>query len=277
MTENNTPAHPASGEGEAIQALQAVPTMFPQAPAEHLPLPLASLQRLALAAQRIKESAIVSDQDASVVTDFWTVLNSGVKMLEDKRKAQVEEMTKRTAAINKFFRGFRRPLEEAMNLATGKINDFRREQRRFAEEQAAREHKEAEDRRLAEAARQEKEAQEAQEQAAALENEGRTVEAQAALDVAQVKEAQAQHALNEAADLPMAPVMTGPTKFRGAFGRTSHEKVFWNYEVKDFDQIPREWLALDVERVKESINRKENPARQIPGLRIFEDVKSSMR
>ncbi len=42
----------------------------------------------------------------------------------------------------------------------------------------------------------------------------------------------------------------------------------WTFEVIDLDQVPREYMSLDVEVVREAINK--DAVREIPGLRIYQ-------
>jgi hypothetical protein len=42
----------------------------------------------------------------------------------------------------------------------------------------------------------------------------------------------------------------------------------WSFEVVDLDQVPREYLSLDVAVVRQAITR--DGVRKIPGLRIFQ-------
>jgi hypothetical protein len=59
-----------------------------------------------------------------------------------------------------------------------------------------------------------------------------------------------------------------PTRIRGDFGATAYVRRNWTFEVVDLDRVPREYLSLDTEVVREAINR--DKVREIPGLRIFE-------
>jgi hypothetical protein len=42
----------------------------------------------------------------------------------------------------------------------------------------------------------------------------------------------------------------------------------WTFAVVDLDRVPREYMSLDVEVVREAITR--DGVREIPGLRIFQ-------
>jgi hypothetical protein len=59
-----------------------------------------------------------------------------------------------------------------------------------------------------------------------------------------------------------------PTRIRGDYGATAYVTRSWTFEVLDLDQVPRGYMRLDVEVVRESIAR--DGVREIPGLRIFQ-------
>ena len=248
--------------------------IFPTVPEDRLPMPAADLVRIAEAIRRADLSVVRDVDDMKVALAFRDVMKAGKDELESLRKAQVEDLKKQTSAIDTFFRGFRRPIEEAMLRLDEKENAFRREQRRLAEEEAARQRKIDEERTLAEAKEREEHARLLAEEAARLEAAGKGDEAQAAMEQAIAKAAEADHIVNEAIDAPPPPVLVGPTKFNCVFGGKSTERREWAYEEVDFEKIPREWLMVDSAKVIAAIRRKDNPVRSIPGLRIFENIKS---
>lgn len=47
----------------------------------------------------------------------------------------------------------------------------------------------------------------------------------------------------------------------------------WKYEILDESQIPREWLCVDTTKIQRAVTRRENPVRDIPGVRIYHDEK----
>jgi hypothetical protein len=65
-----------------------------------------------------------------------------------------------------------------------------------------------------------------------------------------------------------ARVSLEPTRLYGGYGSTAYVSRSWTFEVIDLDQVPREYLSLDVAVVREAITRA--GVRDIPGLRIFQ-------
>jgi hypothetical protein len=58
-----------------------------------------------------------------------------------------------------------------------------------------------------------------------------------------------------------------PTRLHGDYGSTAYVTRRWAFEVVDLDQVPRDYLSLDVAVVRQAITR--DGVRKIPGLRIF--------
>ena len=239
-----------------------------------LPLPIADLDHIAEAVRRMDLSIIATSEDVKVLLAFRDVIKAGRDTLEDLRMDQLGDLKKQTSAIDAYFRRYRRPLDQALERATDKENGFRREQRRVAEEEAARQRKVEEDRVMAEAIQREEEAAQARVKAFRLASEGKTEQAAQVAREAEEKLYQADHMVAEAVEMPLPPVLVGPTKHTSVFGGKSFEKRFWTYEITDFEAIPREWLIIDHYNVNDAIQRKDNPVRNIAGLRIFEDIKS---
>jgi hypothetical protein len=59
-----------------------------------------------------------------------------------------------------------------------------------------------------------------------------------------------------------------PTHIRGDYGSTAYVRKSWTFEVVALDEVPRDYMSLDVEVVKEAINK--DAVREIPGLRIYQ-------
>jgi hypothetical protein len=58
-----------------------------------------------------------------------------------------------------------------------------------------------------------------------------------------------------------------PTRLHGDYGSTAYVTRRWSFEVVDLDQVPRDYLSLDVAVVRQAITQ--DGVRKIPGLRIF--------
>lgn len=47
----------------------------------------------------------------------------------------------------------------------------------------------------------------------------------------------------------------------------------WKYEILEESKIPREWLCVDTTKIQRAVTRRENPVRDIAGVRIYHDEK----
>lgn len=47
----------------------------------------------------------------------------------------------------------------------------------------------------------------------------------------------------------------------------------WKYEILDESQIPCEWLCVDTTKIQRAVTRRDDPVRDIPGVRIYHDEK----
>jgi hypothetical protein len=61
-----------------------------------------------------------------------------------------------------------------------------------------------------------------------------------------------------------AAVKPEPTHIRGDYGSTAYVRKSWTFEVVALDEVPRDYMSLDVDVVKEAINK--DAVREIPGL-----------
>jgi len=60
-----------------------------------------------------------------------------------------------------------------------------------------------------------------------------------------------------------------PVEIRGEYGSLAYVRKTWTFEVVDLDQVPREYMSLDVEVVRNALSR--DGVRQISGLRIYQN------
>lgn len=47
-------------------------------------------------------------------------------------------------------------------------------------------------------------------------------------------------------------------------------RTTWKYEILDESIIPREWLCVDTTKIQKAVTQRENPVREIPGVKIYE-------
>lgn len=50
-------------------------------------------------------------------------------------------------------------------------------------------------------------------------------------------------------------------------------RTIWRYEITDETKVPKDYLMVDTTKIQRSITRKDNPVRDIPGVKIYsEDI-----
>ena len=48
-------------------------------------------------------------------------------------------------------------------------------------------------------------------------------------------------------------------------------RTTWKYELLDETQVPREWLCVDTTKIYRAVTRRDNPVREIPGVKIYSE------
>lgn len=48
----------------------------------------------------------------------------------------------------------------------------------------------------------------------------------------------------------------------------------WTHDIEDESKIPREYMTVDVKRIRDAVRAG---LREIPGVRIFQDIQTSFR
>jgi len=172
--------------------------------------------------------------------DLVKRIGAQIKSIEATRTSATKPINDGLKALNDHFKSFSEPLHQAKALVESKMNDYMREENRKAAEEQERLRKEQEEAALAEAAR--------------LEDAGDT--------------AAAEEVLEEAAEAPQA-IVPVTKQVHGDYGSTGFMKQGqWNYEIENLADVPLEYMMLDEKKVNAAIRRKDNPIREIPGLKI---------
>ena len=203
-----------------------------------------------------------SEEDAATLTDFIAQCQRHIKKAEATHKQEKELFLKAGRAVDAFFKRRCDKLTAALAPGVSRLKAYRDQiallerrrheaTRRAAEEEARRAAAEAEEHR----AMAERLAREAQ-------NLGDRRHAAEELQLAEAAAERAEIASREAT----APLE--PTRIRGDYGATAYVTRNWTFEVVDLDRVPREYMSLDVEVVRETIAK--DGIREIPGLRIFQ-------
>jgi len=77
--------------------------------------------------------------------------------------------------------------------------------------------------------------------------------------------AEKEHVIDETPRAELVPEVA-PIKTVSAL----KTRTTWKYEILDESQIPREWLCVDTAKIQKAVTRRDNPIREIPGVRIYE-------
>ena len=203
-----------------------------------------------------------SEADAAATTDFIAQCQSHIKRAESAHRKEKEYFLKAGGIVDGFFKRRCTRLTGALAPVALRLKAYRDQ---IAELDAKR-HEEA--RRASEAQAQRAAEEEAEYRAAAnrMVQEARSpVERQRAAEHWLLAEAAATRA---AAAQQAATTKPEPTHIRGDYGSTAYIRKVWTFEVVDLDQVPREYMSLDTDVVREAITK--DAVRQIPGLRIHQ-------
>jgi hypothetical protein len=166
------------------------------------------------------------------------------KAEEAARKAAAELQAKLRAEADEANRKAR---EEAARIAEAETKA------RLAREAEERAKKQKED----EAARKEREAHEA-------------AEIEAARKAAEIEAA--KHEIE--APTVITPVFAEQQGVVRTEAGSSHQRKVWSFEVVDVNQVPRDYLAVNEQSIRDAVKMG---IREIPGIRIFEEVKTIFR
>ena len=205
---------------------------------------------------------LAGEEDAAAATDFIAQCQAHIKEAEAAHKREKEYFLKGGRIVDGFFKRRSSRLAEALAPVTARLKAYRDE---IAERDA----------QLHEAARREHEAE--AEHAAEEEAEHRA-EADRLAQTAQTPAERrwvAEHRLladgaaaRAAAARQAAAIKPEPARIHGDYGSTAYIRKVWTFEVVDLDQVPREYMSLDVDVVREAINK--DRVREIQGLRIYQ-------
>jgi len=203
-----------------------------------------------------------SADDAAATTDFIAQCQAHIKKAEAAHKQEKEYFLKSGRIVDGFFKRRCSKLAAAMAPVALRLKAYHD---RIAELDAERRE---ETRKANEAEAQRAAAEEAEHRAEAdrLAIEARSPsERQYAAEQLLLAEAAAARA---AAARAAATAKPDPTHIRGDYGSTAYIRKLWTFEVVDLDAVPRDYMSLDVDVVREAINK--DAVREIPGLRIFQ-------
>lgn len=203
------------------------------------------------------EAALAESRDVAAVTDEATADAAADKLAvivrarntaEEQRKHHTKPLNDQKRAIDGAFKELTGPLDGAEKALKDQVAAFHREQQRIAAEAA----RAAEEERR----REERNAQERQRRAN--------------LRARQEGTQPVQHQPAQVAAPPPKPAPTRQTQS----GAQVQAKAVWRFSIEDEAQVPREYLMVDERKVRQAVN---GGARQIAGIRIWEDVNVAVR
>lgn len=222
---------------------------------------LTELEALADLANKAPKE-VTTEQDVVGVTKIAADAGALRKTLDATRSREKGPFLQAERDVDNHFR---QPIERADKIdkaLMARVTAFRRKQ--AVDIAAAKAEAERKVREAAEAARSE---------AAAAAQAGRTEDALAALE-------EAVHADDRADDIAQAPQVYQPQKLQHESGLTAGVATEWKFEIVDYDAIPLDKLRQLINRdAVEAALRQfvKNGNRELPGVRIYEDVKATRR
>jgi hypothetical protein len=203
-----------------------------------------------------------NEEDAATATDFIAQCQVHIKKAEVAHKQEKEYFLKAGRIVDGFFKRRCTRLTGALVPIAVRLKAYRDQiaERDAQRHEEARRESEAEARRAAE-----EEAQHRAEANRLAQPTQSPAERQQAAERLLLADAAAARAL---AARQAAVAKPAPTHIRGDYGSTAYVRKTWTFEVIELDAVPRDYMSLDVDVVREAITK--DGVREIPGLRIYQ-------
>lgn len=226
------------------------------------------------------DQEITTEEEASAVNDALARFNEVSKRAESARVAIVKPLNDHVKFINRVMREPLEALEPVEKKLRKNLAAYLAEKRRQQEEEERRRREEWE--RQQEEERQ-RLAREAEEKAAA-ERKARTLaflEGETEKIDAEPEEVVDAVPVPDLPPLPVAPPPRVQTLSGSARGTT-----VWKYELTDIRELcaavaageaPPEFVQLNAGEVNRAVKRKDDPLRECPGIRVFEEDSVTIR
>jgi hypothetical protein len=238
----------------------------PLEPLDALDLRLAKTHRdlvvrfieLEIGCGRVPQS-LEGDDHAAAAADFMAQCQAHIKKAEAAHKAEKEFFLKGGRIVDGFFKRRCRKLTAALEPVGRSLKDYHAQ----LAECAAQRHEDG--CREAETAALVAEAEEAQLREKANRLLAKGGDRGAAAQTLRLADLAAARAASARATAMAQPE---PLHIRGDYGATAYVHKTWTFEVIDLDQVPREYMSLDVDVVRDAIVR--DGVRDIPGLRVYQ-------
>jgi len=169
--------------------------------------------------------------DTVIASDQIGLIKAVVSNIEKKRLEHSRVVMEFRDANNAWYNDFKSPLNEELLRITTMSGEYHRKCRE--------EERKAEERRQAEIRRRE---------------------------AIQKDHEEKGHVIDETPRSELIP-QVAPIKTVSALKTRTN----WKYEIIDETKIPHEWLYVDNAKIYRAVTRRDNPVRNIPGVRIFSE------
>jgi hypothetical protein len=242
----------------------------PPEPIDTLDLRLAKTHRdlvirfidLELGCSRVPEP-IATQEEGTTTADFIAQCQAHIKIAETAHKREKDFFLKGGRVVDAFFKRRSEKLSKALIPIVARLKAYR-------DQLVESEIKSHEARRQAAALEADRaECEEAELRAEAnrlLAGACSSVDEEAAAEQLRRADLAAMRAIAARAAMLSVPA---PVELRGEYGSAAYVRKTWTFEVVDLDQVPREYMSLDVEVVRNAISK--DGVRYISGLRIFQN------
>jgi hypothetical protein len=213
-------------------------------------------------AARVPEP-IETDEVAAAAADFIAQCQAHIKTAEIAHKTEKDFFLKGGRIVDAFFKRRSEKLTKALMPLVTRLKGYR-DQRIETEAELQEERRQA---AMIEADRAEQEEAELRQTANRLLADARSpADRAAAAEQLHRADLAAARATAARETILLAP---SPVEIRGEYGSLAYVRKTWTFEVVDLDQVPREYMSLDVEVVRNAISR--DGVRQISGLTIYQN------
>lgn len=197
------------------------------------------------------EKGVHTEDQAAKIADNIKVARSAIKAFKQLHKTEKQPFRDAGKKVDQHFKPYLDALEKAYDSLNVTLTPYVREKTRKAN---------IERERL---------------EAIALEKtrQAEKMDAQAN----SVEEKQAAAAVRGKAYSAHAAARAETGHVHSDYGSTGHTQSRWAFEVEDFAKVPDEWKIINETKTNQAIRRRDNPIRDIPGLRIVQETKARVR
>ena len=219
---------------------------------------------------------VTDDNQMQIAITFGGKAKAITKNIETQRKKTIEGASAFIETINKMCKILTEPLRLAEAATKNKINIYQiavEAERQRQQEAARRAAQELQDKLRREAEEANRKARE--EASRKAEEEARLRRASEA-EIAAAKLAAQEKVIAQAVEpiVILPPVIPPKPVPRTESGTLAYQVRSWKHEVTDESLVPRHYMAIDEKKIREAIDMG---LRELPGIRIYEEVETRFR